>query len=275
MTLARGPSVRHAAPRAPGVVDALFTNLRVIGAIMMRDGVMRYGHEDLGFFWVMGEPLVLTLGIMVMWTVTGSTHGHGVGVIPFALSGYTVLTLWRHMTARSVRVIRQNAGLLFHHNVKVLDVLMARAVIETVGILTAFFIAYIPLSLMGFIPPVRDSFILLTGYFLQAWFSFAVSLIIAGLSEMTEVLEQFVPPFLYLTLPFSGIFYMASWLPQEYRHVVLWSPLVNTMEMFRCGLFPLSVETNFSVPYTVVWCIVLTAIGIPIVEVAQRRVTLQ
>ena len=36
---------------------AAAVNARVIGALLMRDGTMRYGHENLGFFWVIGEPL--------------------------------------------------------------------------------------------------------------------------------------------------------------------------------------------------------------------------
>ncbi len=109
---------------------SLAVNARVIGALVMREGTMRFGHENLGFFWVIGEPLLLTVGVMGMWTISGQTHGHGVGVVPFALSGYTMITLWRHLSGKMVHSIRNSMGLLFHRNVSLLDVLVAKCLLE-------------------------------------------------------------------------------------------------------------------------------------------------
>jgi capsular polysaccharide transport system permease protein len=273
MTLSRNAAIPWPSRRKTGILSSSALNFRIIGALMMRDGTMRYGHENLGFFWVMGEPLALTLGVMAMWTVTGQTHGHGVGVVPFALSGYMMITLWRHMTGKAVRFMRQNAGLLFHRNIRPLDILIARGVLETIAILAAFFIAWVPLTLLGVIEPMSDYLAFMAGYLLQAWFSFAFGLIITSLSEMWDPVEQFVPPLLYITLPFTGAFSMCSWLPQRWREVLLWSPLVNNVELMRGGMFPIDMQTYSYPLYVVLWCIVLTAIGLPLAQVAQKRVT--
>jgi len=255
-------------------IAACAVNLRVGGALMMREGILKFGHENLGFFWVMGEPLVLTTGVMAMWSISGQTHGHSIGIVPFALSGYTNITLWRHLSGKSVHAIRNNAALLFHRNVRVLDILVARSVLDALGCLTAFFIAYVPLALFGVLDPLRDPLVLIGGFVLNMWFSLAVGLIFSGLSEFWEPVEQFVPPFLYVTLPFTGAFSMVAWLPQRWREVLLWSPLVNTQEMFRSGMFPAD-DTTFWYPgYVVLWCVALTTIGLPLVLAAQKRVSM-
>ena len=259
----------------PGFLASLGLNLRVIGALMMREGTIKYGHENLGFFWVMGEPLFLTVGVMGMWAIGGQAHGHNIGVVPFALSGYTMITLWRHLTGKAVRAIRNNMGLLFHRNVRVLDILLARGLLEIVAILTAFFIAYTPLALLGFVDPLQDPLLLIGGYLLNGWFSLAVGIIIAGLSELSEPVEQFVPPILYITLPFTGAFNMAAWLPQRWRDVVLWSPLVNCQEMFRSGMFSPDTITYWYPWYVVLWCVVLTAIALPLALYAQKQVSME
>jgi capsular polysaccharide transport system permease protein len=259
----------------PSFAASLGLNLRIIGALMMREGTIKYGHENLGFFWVMGEPLFLTMGVMAMWTIGGATHGHNIGIVPFALSGYTMITLWRHLTSRAVRSIRNNTGLLFHRNIRVLDILLARGLLEIVGILTAFFIAYIPLALLGFVDPLRDPLVLIGGYLLNGWFSLAFGIILAGLSELSEPIEQFVPPLLYITLPFTGAFNMAAWLPQRWRDVLLWSPLVNNQEMFRSGMFPADTITYWYPWYVVLWCVVLTAIALPLAQFAQKHVSME
>jgi capsular polysaccharide transport system permease protein len=261
--------------RPRGFWAALKINLRIIGALMMREGSARNGHESLGFFWVMGEPLILMLGVMLMWTATGMTHGHGIGVVPFALSGYTLITLWRHISMGFSLLIRRNCGLLFHRNIRVLDILISRALLESIAILTAFFIAYVPLALFGAVSLIRDPLLLFGAWVLHTWFSSAVGLIIAALTELSEGFERFIPPTMYITLPITGAFTMQSWLPQNLREVLAWSPLVNTQEMFRGGLFPADIPTYWNAWYVVVVCVILTAIGLPLVAKAQKHVTME
>ncbi len=199
----------------------------------------RYGHENIGFFWIIGEPLLLTCGVMVLWSLTGQTHGsEDVGVIPFALTGYTALTLWRHVVLKSMRVMSFGSGLVYHQNVKFLDVLLARGLLETLGIFAAFLVAWLPLWLVGACPGFNDPLLLVGGYLLCAWFAFAFSIIIAALSEMSESMHQFIGPAMYWTMPFTGAFFFVEWLPPQGKAIMLLSPMVNSVEMFRAELFP-------------------------------------
>ena len=258
--------------RTPFLASAAL-NGRIIGALMMREGTMRFGHENLGFFWVIGEPLFLTMGVMAMWTVSGQTHGHGVGVVPFALSGYSMITLWRHLTGRAIHAIRNNMGLLFHRNITLFDVLLARSLLEMIAILAAFFIAWTPLYLLGFVDGMSDPLLFAGGYALQAWFSLSVGLIITALSEKYEATEQFVPPILYISLPFTGSFTMAAWLPPRWRDAVLWSPLANNVEMLRKGMFDRETVAYYFPTYVVGWCVVLTAVALPLLHSARKHVS--
>jgi capsular polysaccharide transport system permease protein len=273
MTYGPTPEITTPSRRPPNFWRSLLVNARIVGALVMRDGTMRFGHENLGFFWVIGEPLILTVGVMGMWTISGQTHGHGVGVVPFALSGYTMITLWRHLSGKQVHIIRASMGLLFHRNISLIDVLIARSLLEIVAIITAFFVAWTPLALLGFVDPMRDPLLFAGGYLLQAWFGLAVGLIVAALSEIYEATEQFLPPLLYITLPFTGVFNMAAWLPQRWREATLWSPLVNCVEMLRAGMFPGDVVAYYDPMYVVYWSLALTALALPLVQFARRFVT--
>jgi capsular polysaccharide transport system permease protein len=253
-------------------LTSLHVNLRVLGALMLREASCRYGHENIGFFWLMAEPLFLALGVMIMWSMTGHAHGQGVGLVPFVLSGYTILTMWRHIVAQSVHGLRRNVDLMFHRNVRAFDVLFARVMLEMVGILTAFFIAYTPLVLIGAMDPMRDPLVLLGAWILLTWFAFSFGLIITSLTELSEVAEHFVQPIMYISLPLTGAFTMQYWLPSKARQILSWSPLVNVQEMFRGGLFPVDIQTEWDASYLLLCCVVLTGIGLPLVRVAQRHV---
>jgi len=258
--------------RKPHLLSSAMVQGRIIGALMLRETMARYGHENIGFFWLIAEPLLLTLGVMGVWMITGMHQDAEIGVIPFVLTGYAMVTLWRHIIFRSVHALRQNVGLLFHMNVRSFDILFARALLDTIGNLAAFFVAYVPLSLTGLLQPMHDPLLLIGGWFLFAWFAFALGLNLAGLSEMFEPLEWFVHPIMYLILPISGTFFMVSWLPDNFQELVLWCPLVHANEMFRAGLFPPDVPTTWDAWFLLLWCIGLTATGLPLIRHARDHV---
>ncbi len=118
-----------------------------------------------------------------------------------------------------------------------------------------------------------DPLLFAGGYLLQAWFGSAFGLIVAALSEIYEATEQVLPPILYITLPFTGVFNMAAWLPQEWRKVTEWSPLVTNIEMLRAGMLSGDGVYYYYPWYTIGWSLALTAIALPLVQHARRYVT--
>ncbi|MDR3494359.1 MAG: ABC transporter permease [Ancalomicrobiaceae bacterium] len=245
---------------------------RIVAALMIREGLRRFGHDNLGFFWVLGEPMVLTVGVMGMWTISGMGHGHNLRIIPFALSGYSMLTLWRHVSGSSAHALRESSGLLFHSNIRLLDILIARCALESLGGFAAFCVAYLPLNLLGYVETIDDPLLLVGGWLFMTWFAFGFGLAIAGLCQMFEVIEHFVPPLLYLTLPVTGAFYMINWLPESAQAIVRWSPLVQVFEMFRAGLFGNEVTADWNVGFLTLCCLGITAVGLTLVQMAQKHI---
>jgi capsular polysaccharide transport system permease protein len=256
---------------AENFLVSLRVQLRVLYALMIREAMGRYGHTDLGFFWLMGDQLILTAGVMIMWTVTGFESHTDVGVVPMALTGYAFIQMWRHIVGHSVHAIRHNSHLLYHQNVKILDLMVANGLLELVGITSAFLLAYVPLALYGALSPMRDPLLSFSGFVLTAWFSFSFGLLITAMSELNDAASRFVAPVMYITLPFTGMAFLVYWLPDQYQSLILWSPLVNCIEMIRGGIFPEYVTTYSYPGYVIIWCIALTAIGVPLVQYAQRN----
>lgn len=96
----------------------LSNKARIIDALLLRELMARFGHNNVGFLWQIIEPLMLMVGVMVAWSLIYGERNHGVMVLPLVLTGYSVLTLWRHMTGRLPNTFRDASGLLFHRDVK-------------------------------------------------------------------------------------------------------------------------------------------------------------
>ena len=255
--------------------DRLERKARTINALLIRELMARFGHRNIGFLWQIVEPLLLTLGVMISWSAVYGERNHGVRVIPLVLTGYTFITVWRHMNARLTHAFRHGSGLLFHRQVRPADIFIARGLLESIGTLIAFFVAYIPLCLLDVIEPVADYLVLLTGWTLLCLFSFGVAMILSSLAHFSDAFERVIQPIMYLILPLTGAFYMVYWLPAGARQIVIWSPLVNACEMFRAGYFGSEVPTTWSVPYLVVWTIAVNAVGWVLVLKAQRHIELE
>jgi capsular polysaccharide transport system permease protein len=252
-----------------------FTGLRaqgrVLGALVMREMITRYGRENIGFLWLILEPMILTCGVMLMWTLMRH-EAHGLTVIAFVLSGYMPLTLWRHVSSYMVSCIRQNLPLMYHRQIGLADALMSRALLEIGGTTFALLVVYHGAYLAGFIEPFADLGLVLAGWLFMAWFAFSVGLVLAALAEIFEVVEKLVAPLQYLMLPISGMFFMVSWLPHEAQKLALYVPTVHCYEMFRAGTFGNTIKPFYDVSYVFSACLLTNAVGFYLIERVKGHV---
>jgi capsular polysaccharide transport system permease protein len=261
-------------PTQPSFTTAATVENRVLGALLMREMVQRYGRENIGFLWLVVEPMILTAGVMILWSLLRN-ESHGLTLVAFVLSGYMPLTLWRYISSQAVLCLRQNLPLLYHRQVRLLDTLIARCVLELAGTTLALVIVYATVRLFGFIAPYADLGRVMAGWLFMGWFAFGVALILAAATERFDFIEKLVPPFQYLILPISGMFFMVSWLPSSVREWALYVPLVHCFELFRAGIFGDSVQTYYDIGYLVSCCVFATAIGLLLVRRASKHVAFE
>jgi capsular polysaccharide transport system permease protein len=110
------------------------------------------------------------------------------------------------------------------------------------------------------------------GYILVIWFSFAFIMIMSALAEMSETIERVSHIILYLMLPFSGVFIPLYALPEEYRRLLLYMPLVDAIEYFHYGYYGDRMPTYFNLGYTLLTLTALTLFGYALTNIAIRKV---
>ena len=251
------------------------TQRRVIVALMIRELTTRFGRENIGFLWVMVEPLLFAGLVGILYTYMIGTVEHGVGVVAFIASGYIPLTVMRNSFGRCVSIFLANSSLLYHRQVRSLDFVIVRFVIEMIGGMMAYLFLGLVLNLFGLFPTPAYPGFLLAGWALYMLFSFACCLVIAPLSEMSEALEKLLPVTVYLAIPFSGTFNMASWLSPEARNFVLGSPLVNGMEMMRYGLFGDAVRPYYNIWNPIGASAAVAIVGLVLIRRIRRHLVVE
>lgn len=230
-------------------------------ALIIRDFMIRYKREGIGFGWLVIEPMILTVMVMLMWTTMYGSSKQGVGVVPLVLTGYSFLTLWRHTVGRSIYVLKMGYDLKFHRAIQYGDIILTRYLLEFLAVQLAFWIAYIILLLVGWVKPIYDLFLIIQAWLLFGFLSMGVGIIIASATELSESVERFVTPAMYITIPLTGAFYMVSWMPYSVQSVFLWSPMIHGVEMFRAGFFGPGVPTQYSAAYLFYVALVANGFG--------------
>jgi capsular polysaccharide transport system permease protein len=248
---------------------------RVIVALMIRELTTRFGRENIGFLWVMAEPLLFATLVGTLYKFMIGDTEHGVGVIAFIASGYIPLTVMRNSLSRCVSIFVANGALLYHRQVRILDFVIVRVGIEIIGGMMAYLLIGIILIAVGLFPVPADIGLMLAGWCVYMLFVFSVCLVVAPLSEMSDVLEKLMPVTVYVAIPLSGTFNMASWLVPAARDVVLWSPFVNGMEMMRSGLFGDAVRPYYDVSIPLTASVVIGAIGLALCRKVRRTLVVE
>jgi capsular polysaccharide transport system permease protein len=251
---------------------SLTVQFRVIGALLIREIHTRFGRENLGFGWIIAEPLVFALPVLGMWSLIRGKVEHGVPMMALLWSGYLPLLLFRHIGARTLMFVRVNAGLLYHRQVTILDLFVARALLEILSNLAATIFSFLLLFALGVLEWPRNLPMFYLGYFYMAWWSVSVGLIIGGLSERSDLVEKIWLPISYMYMAVSGFFYLAAWLPPAVRGWALLQPSLQSYELLRAGLFGNTVRTYGDPVYLSLVCAVLTLIGLVLVRETRKYV---
>ena len=234
---------------------------RVIGALLMREIITRYGRNNIGFLWLFVEPLLMTLMILLLWGAARANQYSDLNIIAFTLTGYPLAMMWRNVSNRAIGAISANASLLYHRNVRVLDTLFARMLLEIAGATIAQIAIVGVLILIGWIPTPADVFYMLMAWLLMAIFAIGLGLVICSIAFKVEAFGKIWGTFSFVMLPLSGAFFFVSSLPQQAQQYVLWMPMVHGTEMFRQGYFGASVITHESISYIVLCNLVLLLLG--------------
>lgn len=239
---------------------------------MMREVITRFGRHNLGALWLVTEPMIFTLGVAAVWYALRLNHASDIPIIAFAITGYSSVLGWRNSASRCTMAINANRALLFHRNVRVIDVLLTRSVLEIGGATASFFILTALFVSLGWMQLPTDPLKSVVGWVLLSWFGIALGLLIGAGTAYSEVLEKLWTPAAYLLFPLSGAAFMVEWLPVAARPYILMFPMVHGVEMIRDGFFGHVVRTHYDAGYLVTVNLAITLLGLIFSRGASRRV---
>ncbi|GGI78774.1 transport permease protein [Polymorphobacter multimanifer] len=256
-----------------GSANSWVIQSRVVGALLMREVLTRYGRHNIGFLWLFFEPMMFTLGVTALWSVAKIDQISTLPIVAFAMTGYSSVLLWRNMPARCISAIEPNLALLYHRNVRVLDVFMARLLLEAAGTTMSFVVLILVFWGIEWIEPPENVLAVAGAWAMLAWFGFGLALLLGALSWTSEIVEKIWHPMAYLLFPLSGAAFLVDSLPTRAQDFILLLPMVHGVEWLREGFFGSAINAHYDIGYMAAWNAALTIAGLLRVRAIAGDVT--
>lgn len=252
-------------------LDGLFNQLQVLQALVLRETRTRFGAHYLGYLWAFLEPSFWIGTFAVLYAIARRHAPPGLDVIDFLATGVLTYLVFRQTADRSVSSISSNTSLLFYPQVRPLDLVVSRSLLEVCTISTVFVV------LVGLNALYKQSFEIdnllnvMIGFGLAGLLGASLGLTLCALSTFSNVIERILSPLLRPLFWTSGLFFCAADLPSNVREILLWNPVLHCTETVREGFFTSYGAHYGDIRYVITWIVGLSLFGLTAERAARRR----
>lgn len=212
---------------------ALRVQRDVLFALIVREAHTRVGGQWVGAIWTLIEPLAHTMLFVTLYGILVTSQGPVADYPVFLAVGMVSFFFFQNLESRLMDGIESNRGVFSYRQVRPIDVLLARAVIEFgMNLLVSLF----TISLLGWLgyPVLPNDPLGVVGVnLLIAGLGTAYGIVLASLvhdrPRVKSMVRMTALP-LYLS---SGVMFKVDLLPREYIEILLWNPMLHLVELSR------------------------------------------
>jgi capsular polysaccharide transport system permease protein len=256
------------------LLRGLALQAEVVHALILRETRTRFGAHQLGYLWALLEPAIVILTFYAMFRVVGRPAPEGMDLFDFIATGIIPYTLFANTVTRVGEAVNGNKALLFYPQVRPLDLVIARSLLEA-ATFGAVFMALLGIHALWRQELAIDSpLLVILGLALASLLGTALGLLFCGLAQVSNVAERARGPLLRPLFWMSGIFFTAELLPEHVRAILLYNPVLHTTELVRAGWFDSYAGEHVDLGYVVAWILALGAAGLLLERAVRRRIEL-
>jgi capsular polysaccharide transport system permease protein len=236
--------------------------LRVFRGLILRELHSRYGRENVGFLWVIGEPMILASVITIIHLTEPSHTADTNSLAAYAIIGYTIFIIFRNTFNQAAGAIEVNQPLLYHRMVTIFDIIVARALMDIMACYAVTVVLLTVAVMAGLAEPPARPLYLITAALLMGWFTLGLTLVASCATYRNELWERQIHVLSYLSIPVSGAWWSMSSLPASFRNALQWFPMPLIFEQARYGQFENASGKFVDPGYVIGCCAALTFAGL-------------
>ncbi len=244
----------------------------VINSLFLREMKTRFGAYNLGYFWALIQPASI---ILILWTIMSFRTKNAISGIEFTMILFTGLLPYRlfaNIVTRLANGISSNKGLFNYRQVKPIDTMIARCILESLVYFMVFIFLIIVGTIIGFNTKITHIPALILVSSVLITFAFSLGLLFAILGAFSENIPKFIEILMRLIFYSSGVFFSIHSIPEEYRWFLLLNPMLNFIELLRWSYFGETYPLYADPFYVFWWTISITLLALWLNSKLQNRI---
>ena len=192
----------------------------------------------------------------------------------FLATSFIAYNMFKAIALKSMDAFNANKGLFVYKQVKPIDTIISRSLIEILisGVITLIFL-FIG-WFMGFNIECKNILGVLLGYIWIALFGISLGIFFAVIGFFYENFKNIIK-LMFLPLFFlSGLFYTLDSLPKIARDILIYNPVINFMEMIHGNYFyPLNTDyVNYT--YMLFWTLIPMFFGLWLYKNSEKKIVM-
>lgn len=209
-------------------------------AFLLREMKNQYGRFRLGYFWAFVEPGAT---VAVLTLMHSGLNGPGASIygehpIVFFVFGAVPFFLFANCVARAQGIFESHKGLFNYRQIKPIDVILARCIIDSVmmlGVLLSFVAGWL---WAGHELHIDDPLRLLAalGSLFVLGLSLGMTFEVLGtvFGDLKRIFNIAMRPLFII----SGLFFTIDSIPEAHRALFTWNPILHCIDVARDAVLP-------------------------------------
>ncbi len=250
---------------------ALSENVRVIGALVIRSGVTRFGESRIGYLWTLAEPSIYVGMFLAMHSFVRTSLPFGDSAMLFFLTGVIGFRMTNLIARKAANGLSHNGPMLGYPLVKPLDTIVAAFLLETIiwMIICSLFIFFMFAALDRHIIVYPLEF---AGALLAiCYFAFSFAVFNATFGALVPIWAKILSFSNMILMLSSGVLFVPSTLPPTALAIVWWNPFLHCVEWFRSATY-LDYVTVLSKTYLLSAATCFLVTGLALERIYRNRI---
>lgn len=222
-------------PLAPR--NTTLASLRSIGALVLREMGTTYGRSAGGYLWAILEPAAGILLLSLVFSIGFRSPPLGSSFALFYATGLLPFLLYTDLSAKLSQTIQFNRALLNYPRVTFVDALLARFLLNLLAqmIVQIMVMGLILIWLRGDVAIQIQP--LLFAYLAALWLALGIGTLNSFLTVAFPVWQSIWSILNRPLFLVSGIFFLFEAVPQPYRDLLWYNPLIHIVGATREGFY--------------------------------------
>ncbi|MCA1439320.1 ABC transporter permease [Ensifer sp. IC4062] len=247
-------------------------HLRVTAALIVREMSTRYGSKPGGYLWAIFDPVAHVAMMTVIFQAFARMPALGLSFPLFFASGYLPFTFYQRMSSFMAGTMQANKTLLSYPVVSPFDAIISRFILQFMtDALVSFLIFLLIMELGGVTQPMN-----IAGMIEAAG---AAAVLGLGMGTINIVMFARFPIYEQIfgiinrpLFMISGVFFLPETLPNPFRDVIFYNPLVHIIMWFRSAVYAEYRADGLDKGYVIEFALVCFVVSLVLLTTSMREI---